>query len=135
MATFRELKRRARKQLHAELSEPVLYFPERTDTPRAATVRLHLNFSLLGDLLATRVGYGETQETTPRIVFLLSECRPERDGYVITEHMGAYYIDNVQDPDDITITTMVSQVLPETALRYGWDPDLPWMGLPAPEAL
>lgn len=135
MATFRELKRRARRQLHETLSEPALYFSRREDTPQAVTVRLHLNFSLLGDLLATRVGFGDVQEMTPRIVFMLADGRPARDGYVVTEDMGAFYIDNVQDPDDITMTAMVSQVLPETAVRYGWNPALPWMGLPAPEVL
>lgn len=132
MSTFRDMKRRARAQLHAELSEPVLYLPGRNEYPQVTSVRLHLNFSLLGDLLATRVGFGDAQDVSPRIVFLREDCRPQRDGYVITEYMGAFYIDHIQDPDDITITAMVSQVLDEAALRNGWNPDLPWMGLPAP---
>lgn len=135
MTTFRKHKRQARVQLHQALSEPALYLPERDEDTRTVTVRLHLNFSLLGDLLATRVGFGEVQEMTPRIVFLLSEGRPQRDAYVVTEDMGAFYLDNIMDPDDTTITAMVSQVLPETAYRFGWDPTLPWMGLPAPEGV
>lgn len=135
MRNFREQKRAARQQLHTALSETALYLPEREGVHRSVTVRLHLNFSLLGDLLATRVGFGDVQEMTPRIVFLLAEGRPQRDAYVVTKDMGAYYIDNVQDPDDLTMTAMVSQVLPETALRFGWDVSLPWMGLPAPEGV
>lgn len=135
MATFREQKRQARQQLHQALSEPALYFPERTGDPIAVTVRLHLNFGLLGDLLATRVGYAEAQEMTPRIIFWNSQVAPERDAYVITKDMGAFRVDNSQEPDDVTTTAFVYQVLPETVLRFGWNPDLPWLGLPAPELL
>lgn len=132
MTTFREQKRQARRQLHEALSEPALYLPERTGDPIEVTVRLHLNFSLLGDLLATRVGFGDAHEMTPRIVFWNSEVAPTRDAHVITKDMGAFFIDNVQDPDDVTTTAFVSKVFPETARRYGWDPDLPFMGLEPP---
>lgn len=133
MATFREQKRRARQQLHTALSEPALYLPELAGETEVITVRLHLNFSLLGDLLATRVGYGEAHELTPRIIFWNHEVEPMRDAYVITKDMGAYYIDNTADPDDVTTTAYVAKVLPETARRHGWDPDQLWCGFPAPE--
>lgn len=132
MTTFRDQKRQARQQLHQALSEPALYFPERTGDPIEVTVRLHLRFSLLGDLLATRVGFGDAHEMTPRIIFWNAEVRPTRDAYVITKDMGAFLIDTVQDPDDVTTTAYVSQVLPETARRYDWDPDALWLGFAAP---
>lgn len=135
MVTFREQKRQARQQLHQALSEPALYFPERTGDPIAVTVRLHLSFGLLGDLLATRVGYAEAQEMTPRIVFWNAEVTPARDGIVVTKDMGAFHVENVQPPDDVTTTGFVYKILPDTVRRYGWNPDLPWMGLEPPEML
>lgn len=133
MRTFREQKRLAREQLHTALSEPVLYFSDLHSEPVMVTVRLHLNFALLGDLLATRVGFGEARELTPRIIFWNNEKQPKRDSYVVTKDMGAFYIDNVAEPDDVTTTAYVAQILPETAERHGWDVKAPWFGIELPE--
>lgn len=133
MSTHREIKRRARLQLHERLSETVLYLSDREAQGVPITVRLHTSFGEAGDLLATRVGFGERQELLPRIVFLNSQVRPLRDAYVITKDMGAFKVDNDLPPDDITTMAEVSEVLRETATRYGWDVTLPWCGLPPPE--
>ncbi len=135
MSAHREMKRKARLQLHQALSEPALYLSERTAEPVLVTVRLHMTFGELGDLLATRVGFGERQEMTPRIVFLKSQVRPVNGGFVITKDMGAFKVDNDLPPDDITIMAEVSEVLAATARKYGWDVDEPWCGLPPPEGV
>lgn len=133
MSAHREMKRRARQQLHERLAETVLYLSDREAEPVPVTVRLHMTFGEIGDLLATRVGFAERQEMTPRIVFLNAQVRPVRDAYVITEDMGAFKVDNDLPPDDITTTVEVAEVLAATAMRYGWDVKLPWCGLPPPE--
>lgn len=135
MGTFREEKRAARQQLHTALAEPALYLASLTDEPVEVTVRLHLNFTALGDLLATRVGFGERQEMAPRIIFMNAQIDPKRDARVITKDMGAFYIDNALEPDDITTSVEVAPILKETAARYGWDVSLPWCGFPAPEGV
>lgn len=134
MSTFREQKRIARTQLHTALAEPVLFLKTRTDAPVEVTCRLHLQFEKLGDLANVRAGFAERQETTPRIIFINAQgVTPIRDSYVITKDMGAYKIHNDLAPDDITTAAEVSEVLKETAIKYGWDLSAPWCGFPAPE--
>lgn len=135
MATFREQKRQARRQLHTALAEPVLYLKTRTDAPVGVTCRLHLSFEQLGDLAGSRAGFGERQDVTPRIIFLNAQVLPVRDAYVITRDMGAYKLDNDLPPDDITTAVEVTVVLKESAAKYGWDLTAPWCGFPAPEGL
>ena len=134
MMTFRDQKRAARRDLHRALAEPVLYLKTRTDAPVEVTVRLHLQFELIGDLANVRAGFGERREVTPSIIFLNDQgVAPQRDAYVITRDMGAYYIDNVDEPDDITTKAFVAKTEPESAAKFGWDLTAPWCGFPAPE--
>lgn len=133
MATFRDQKRQARRQLHAALAEPVLYLNSRTDAPVEVTCRLHLSFEQLGDLHGSRAGFGERQEVTPSIIFLNDQgVTPVRDGYVITRDMGAYFIANTLSPDDITTKVEVSVVEKPSAEKYGWDLSAPWCGFQPP---
>lgn len=131
MASFRDIKRRARRQLHQRMADRVLYVPTLQGVPQPATVRLHLSFDALGEM--RRAGFAEQQEYNPEIVFMASETVPRRDGLVITEDMGVWRVSNTLPPDDITITAEASR-LSETQIRgLGWDPDAPWAGFPAPE--
>lgn len=133
MTTFRKQKRAARRDLHKALAEPVMFLETRTEAPVGVTVRLHLQFELLGDLANVRAGFGERREVTPAIIFLNDQgVTPIRDAYVITEDMGAYYIDNVDEPDDITTKAFVSKVEEASAAKFGWDLTAPWCGFPAP---
>ncbi|MDX0622908.1 hypothetical protein GOD54_23700 [Sinorhizobium medicae] len=116
------------------MAEPVLFLETRTDAPVRVTCRLHLQFEKLGDLANVRAGFAERQETTPRIIFMNAEgAEPIRNAYVITKDMGAYLIQNVLAPDDITTAAEVTEVLKETATKYGWDLTAPWCGFTAPE--
>lgn len=136
MATFREQKRAARRDIHRALAEPVLFLGKRTEAPVKATVRLHLQFELIGDLANVRAGFGERQEVTPAIIFMNDEGHdPKRDAYVVTKDMGAYYIDNVAEPDDITTKAFVSPVSRESATKFGWDLNALWCGFPPPEGV
>lgn len=130
MATFRQVKRKARTQLHQRLAEPALYLATPTDAPLGVSVRLHLSFAALGELL--RGGFGEREELTPRIIFMGSQITPARNGIVVTEDMGAYRIDNTMPPDDISITGEVVKLTNAQCVGFGWNPALPYMGFPAP---
>lgn len=135
MSTFREQKRQARRQLHNELAEPVLYLSKRDAVPVRVTCRLHVKFEELGDLANVRVGFGDRQEVVPRIIFLNEQVKPSLDGYVITKDMGAYKLDNDAPPDDITTAVNVTIVAPGSAAKYGWDLSAPWCGFPDPEVI
>lgn len=131
MNRFREMKRQARRQLHEHLSEPALYLAATTAEPLGCTVRLHLKFDEVGELL--RGGFSDRQELTPRILFLGEQVQPARNGIVVTRDMGAWRIDNDLPPDDITITTEVAKLSRNQVLSFGWDPDALYMGLAAEE--
>ena len=130
MRAFRETKRQARRQLHEHLSEPALYLTDTSAEPQSCTVRLHLKFDELGELL--RGGFAERQEIAPRIVFLSEQVQPARNGIVITQDMGAWRVDNDLPPDDITITAEVVRLTKSQITSFGWNPDAAYLGFPAP---
>jgi len=131
MTTFRQVKRKARNQLHQRLAEPALYLATPTDAPVGVSVRLHLSFAALGELL--RGGFGEREELTPRIIFMGSQITPARNGIVVTQDLGAYRIDNTMPPDDISITGEVVKLTAAQCTGFGWNPTLQYMGLAAAE--
>lgn len=134
MATFRDTKRAARRDLHSHMAEPVLYLKKRTDAPVEVTVRLHIQFEQLGDLANVRAGFADRREVTPSIIFLNEQgVIPVRDGYVITKDLGAYFIDSTDPADDITTKAFVIEVSETDAAKYCWDLKAPWCGLPPPE--
>lgn len=128
---IRQMKRQARRQLHDRLSEPALYLADSSAAPVGVTVRLHLSFNEMGELL--RGGFSDRQEVIPRIIFLGTQVQPRHRGIVVTEDMGAWLVDNDLPPDDITITAEVSKLSRNQVLSFGWDPDIQYMGLAAAE--
>lgn len=133
MRTFRDIKRQARETIHTRLSEPALYFADENAAPVAITVRLHLKFDALGELLTVSAGFADRQELTPRIVFWNSQIEPERNGIVVTRDLGAYNIETDVAPDDVTTTAEVSKLSKSEITNFGWDPAALWCGHPAPE--
>jgi len=127
---IREIKRRARLQLHDRLSEPALYLADPSAVPVPVTVRLHLSFSEVGELL--RGGFSERQEVTPRIIFLTNQVRPAHRGIVVTRDMGAWLVDNDLPPDDVTVMAEVSRLSRNKVIEFGWVPDADFMGLDVP---
>ncbi len=130
MNRFREMKRQARRQLHEHMSEPALYLADTSAEPVGCTVRLHLKFDEIGELL--RGGFADRQELTPRILFLGEQVQPVRNSIVITQDMGAWRIDNDLPPDDITITAEVVRLTKSQITSFGWNPDAEYLGFPAP---
>lgn len=130
MASFRNVKRRARRRLHQELADTVLFVPGLGEAPVPITVRLHLGFTELGEV--RRAGFAEQQEYEPQAVFLLPGVHPRRGGCIITEDMGVWRVDNTLPPDDITVTAEVARLSEEQVRGLGWDPRAPWAGLPPP---
>lgn len=110
MATHRDHKRTARRQLHNKLAVPAVYIaPNSTQVP--CTVRVHTTFPAIGGDVEGGYQYGaERFDQTPRLVFLLSDfttVQPARFGIVSIEAGEAYRIDSMREADDITITANV----------------------------
>lgn len=129
---YRDMKRRARTQLHERMSEPVWFFEDEQATPVRVTVRLHFTFDQLGELL--RGGFAERTQIVPKIIFL-NPPPIKRHSLVVTEDMGIFDVDYIFPPDDITVTAEVVKLAATQVaqLAVELDPSLPWGGLPAPE--
>lgn len=130
MNSYREMKRRARTQLHEHMSEPVWYFPGRDTAPLPTTVRFHLTFDRIGELL--RSGFGERMETTPKMIFLHPPGIPPRNAIVVTKDMGVYRVDHSYPPDDITVTVEVVELSDSQITGEGLALGEPWAGLGEP---
>lgn len=125
----REIKRRARRQLHNRLADTVLYLTSKNDlSPTGLKVRLHIKFAEVGELL--RGGFAERQEQTPQAVFM--EFNPVNDAFIVTKDMGTWRVDNTMPPDDITVTAEIARLTKSQIQSLGWDPDAPWLGFPEP---
>lgn len=130
MVGIRTIKRRARSKLHQALSEPVWYLPSPDADPVPTTVRMHFSYDALGEVSR---GFADRQDVQPTMIFLAAEVEPEEGGTVITEDLGAYRVANDLPPDDITIAAEVIKLTDSQITHFGWNPALPWMGLPPRE--
>lgn len=133
MSNHREMKRMARRQLHDRLSELALYLTAPNADPQTVTVRLHLNFNPVGELL--RGGFSEREEATPSVIFMADQVQPANKGILITKDLGAWRVDHDFPPDDITIKAEVARLTDSQVVGFGWNPAADWMGFPAPEPL
>lgn len=124
MASFRDIKRKARSDVHRVLRVRALYLTTRDDeNPLPCFVRVHTKFAALGDIGDTNDSYAEREEITPRIIIWRDEIpQPMRDAIISVEAGEAYYLEVVQPPDGQTITATVTQM-----------PVAETVGLPVPE--
>jgi len=129
--TFRDMKRQMRGVVHETMAEPVLYLVGMSAVAGPVTARLHTSIQALG-ALAGGDGFAEVDAITPRIVFMNAQVTPRMNDIIIFKDVGAYQIGNVLPADDITTTAEVALITKANAIKAGWVPTLPWMGLPAP---
>lgn len=115
--SLRQLKERARLDLHQAMQVAALYLVENPnyvvpvvdpDIPRyletPVNVRVHYEFGALGDLIGTNIHFAERQEIKPELIFLRSEIDdPQRHAVVSVSPDEAWRIDNVEPPDTITV--------------------------------
>ena len=109
MRSFRDIKRRARRDVHQHMRVPALYLATVGAVPVPCFVRVHTKFQALGDMKGTNFNYAEYEDITPRIILWREELpQPVRNAIISVEAGEAYQIDNVQPADDLTITAMVT---------------------------
>ncbi len=111
MATFRDHKRRARRNVHKHMRVAAFYLADRNAVPVPCFVRVHTKFQALGDQAGTNLNYAEREDVTPRIIFWREELpQPSRNAIISVEVGEAYQIDNIEPADDLTITAMVTRM-------------------------
>lgn len=123
--SLRAIKAQARRDLHEAMRVPALYLPEWPGDPADAIpchVRVHTRFEALGDMVGTSLGYAETRETTPKLIFWREEVEPVGGSVVSVEIGEAYRVSTVDPKDGLTITAFVA---PLSAAES--------VGLPVPE--
>ncbi len=104
---------------------PALYLATRDAVPVPCFVRVHTKFAALGDMKGTNLRFAEREEETPKLIIWREEIpQPARNAIISVELGEAYQIDNTQPDDDLTITVMVTVMLPEDTT-----------GLPVPETI
>lgn len=124
---FRDIKRQMRRDLHEQMKVPAYYFRDDEDgnlidAPLLVYVRVHTKWVVTGDMAGTNLSYAESQEVTPRIIFMRDEVNTPAQNAIVSVATGeAYRIDNVKPSDDITITAEATRM-----------PALQTIGLPVP---
>lgn len=101
MSRFRDVKRRARGDLHREMSVAALYIPAPSATPVSCTVRVWTKVEqhMVGKLAGLQ-GVAEMAEPEDRIRFDLAQIpKPYRNAIVSVEPGEAYRIDHLYDAD------------------------------------
>lgn len=110
--SIRDLRDRARKQLHDTLSVPALYYPLDRDAETigtSCTVRVHRKQASFGDMTGFDYDPAERVEIVPEIVCLAAEVNPLRGGVFSLAADEVYQVETVFPRDGITITAQVSR--------------------------
>lgn len=110
---LREIKTKARRDLHNAMKVPASYYANAIATPVLIHVRVHTKWLEEGDLKGTNLNYAERETTTPRIVFDRDEvANPPRNAMVIVSEEEGYRVGQTEPADGITITAEVMPLSP-----------------------
>lgn len=123
MSSFREHKRRARRQLHRKMEVPALYLLTPATLPEDAipvTIRLHTKWDALGDQKGTSLNSAEMESLIPKAILMLDQLPFGVSGItrqaILSVEIGeAYRIDHAEEPDDISVTVHIVRLSAEKA--------------------
>ena len=125
---LREIKAKARSDLHREMRVRALYYPtgDVSETPLVRYVRQHSKFEALGDVKGTRYHFSERQEVVPEILFMTAEIEPARLAVVMLGLGEGYRIDNLKPVDFISQTAQVLELPEAEALTFEYPGSVAW---------
>ena len=115
MQSIRDIKRKARLDLHNAMRVKVLYLATPAATPVSVYARIHGKWDAVA-METSGIGKPVARQDRPtKLVFLLSELTSagislQRKGIVSVEPGEAYVLDNAEAPDLITVTWNVTQL-------------------------
>jgi len=109
MATWREIRDKARRKVHDTMRVKAIYVPP-SGPNQEVFIRVHYKMEPLADMKGTSYDYAERWETVPRIIVLKEDLVPERGGIFSVTAGEAYQVDHVQPDDGITVTAEVSRM-------------------------
>lgn len=109
---LRDIKRKARRDLHEAMRIPVVYLRTRTSKPIIIHVRLHNNFEQVGSLAGGRVFPAQMENLNPQVIFDLNEIPEPEDGATLSFDRGeAYVVDHTLQPDGSYMHAYVTRLL------------------------
>lgn len=117
MQGIRDIKRKARRELHDAFKVAVIYIP-RVGGPVLLHARDHTKFIVNKIEGAVRSGNGQMvarQEAEPSLIFMRDEINAlgltlVKGGIISIERNEAYRLDNAEAPDDITVKWFCTQI-------------------------
>lgn len=123
MSSFRDHKRRARRQLHQRMNVPALFLMAPDTLPEDAipvTIRLHTKWDALGDQKGTSLNSAEMESLVPKAILMLDQLpfgvRDLPRTAILSVEIGeAYRIDHAEEPDDISVTVHIVRLSAEKA--------------------
>lgn len=116
MRSVRDIKKRARSDVHDHMRVAALYLETPTSFPVPCHVRVHTKFAALGDMKGTSFSYAEREDVNPKLIFWRADgIEPQRNAIVSVEPGEAYQIDHVSPADGQTVTVTVVLLDPEDA--------------------
>lgn len=117
MPNIRDIRRKARRELHTAMCVPAYYVPL-VGSPVLLHVRDHTKFRVNAIEGAVRSGNGkmvDRQEMAPSIIFMRAEVAAAglvliKNGIISIEPGEAYRLQNAEAPDDITVKWFVTAI-------------------------
>lgn len=104
---WRDVKNKARSQVHATFGLPATYTPP-SGSPIACRVRVTDTTTPVGDFDSN--GMADQAVSVPELRFLVSEVTPTAGGVVAITDGPSYRIEYVYPVDGITVTAEASRV-------------------------
>jgi hypothetical protein len=123
MAGFREIKDRARRDLHTALEVPAFYIDPLGEAALGVTVRVHNSWLAKGDVPGTSFRFGEIREDTPKLIFLFDQIDPEPLAVVMISAIEGYRV-RVPDPRYLQTVMAGATALDPTELALYPNPDM-----------
>jgi hypothetical protein len=128
---LREIKARARRDLHRGMKVTAYYYDPETKLPSNVEVRTHYDFAALGEVRGTSFGYAERQEMTPRLIFMLEPTEtqpipidPDPQALVIVSALEGYRVNYLDPIDLLTRKAFCTQMTPAEIEAYVTPPDI-----------
>jgi hypothetical protein len=126
---IREIKAKARRDLHQAMQVPAYYFSPKTTVPSLCNVRVHNKYEAKGDVQGTSFRFAEVREDSPQLVFWADQVKPEQHAAVMVSSTEGYRLNTV-DPrylqtynvyvTALTVRELATYLAPDTdAFAYG----------------
>lgn len=112
---LREIKARARRDLHERMKVPAYYYAHADALPASVFVRVHSKMDALGEVQGTSFGYAERRDVVPKILYWVADypARFQQKGVIMISADEGYRL-GPDDPLDVHTITHAATPLSRT---------------------